>query len=412
MSSTLFNLTEATSLISGDAFYLVRGADTAGNDRFFTLATLEEHVQDLMASTLVAGSNISVVYNDAGGTITISYTGATPAATTDDLPEGAANFYFHGLSGDVTVTAAAGPGAAAATIANDAVTNAKLANMAQATIKGRASGAGTGDPTDLTPEQVRGVVSVREALLANRTYYVNSATGNDSNDGLSTGTAWQTLQKALDAVATIDFNGFNLTIECATGSTFGAVTLKPGIGSGALQINGTGCAISAASGACVTQRLPNSHSITMTGFTVTGGASFGYDISGGGTGLIILSPTIGNITVAWFIARNFAYIQPALTTITVTGSTCTQPFAASSGGRVNSFGSTVNHTVPFTTGFAYAFADTLAHLIAGSMVFTGSAVAGTRYRGATNSVIQVDGGGASYFPGTVAGTTATGSQYV
>ena len=42
---------------------------------------------------------------------------------------------------------------ATGTIANDAVTNAKLANMAAGTIKGRAVGAGTGDPTDLTADQ-------------------------------------------------------------------------------------------------------------------------------------------------------------------------------------------------------------------------------------------------------------------
>jgi len=42
---------------------------------------------------------------------------------------------------------------ATGTIANDAVTNAKLANMAEATVKGRAVGAGTGDPTDLTADQ-------------------------------------------------------------------------------------------------------------------------------------------------------------------------------------------------------------------------------------------------------------------
>lgn len=40
------------------------------------------------------------------------------------------------------------------TIAADSITNTELANMAQATIKGRASGAGTGDPTDLTANQV------------------------------------------------------------------------------------------------------------------------------------------------------------------------------------------------------------------------------------------------------------------
>lgn len=46
-------------------------------------------------------------------------------------------------------------------IANN-VTNAKLAQMAQATIKGRASGAGTGDPQDLTAAQARTILSVQQ----------------------------------------------------------------------------------------------------------------------------------------------------------------------------------------------------------------------------------------------------------
>lgn len=59
------------------------------------------------------------------------------------------------LTGDVT---GSGTGTFAATVANDAVTNAKAANMAQSTIKGRAVSAGTGDPTDLTAAQATAIL--------------------------------------------------------------------------------------------------------------------------------------------------------------------------------------------------------------------------------------------------------------
>jgi hypothetical protein len=58
------------------------------------------------------------------------------------------------LTGDVTAAA----GSNATTIPNNTVTNAKASDMAEATIKGRASGAGTGDPTDLTSVQAADVV--------------------------------------------------------------------------------------------------------------------------------------------------------------------------------------------------------------------------------------------------------------
>lgn len=49
---------------------------------------------------------------------------------------------------------------------DDGVTNAKLANMAQALIKGRAAAAGTGDPTDLTAAQVKTILALVAADIS------------------------------------------------------------------------------------------------------------------------------------------------------------------------------------------------------------------------------------------------------
>jgi hypothetical protein len=68
------------------------------------------------------------------------------------------------------------------TLAGDAVTNAKLANMAQATIKGRAAAAGTGDPQDLTQAQLVGVLDTATVSLT-RQFTVDIA--GQTNDALT-----------------------------------------------------------------------------------------------------------------------------------------------------------------------------------------------------------------------------------
>ena len=51
------------------------------------------------------------------------------------------------------------PAGGGGTPADNSVTNAKLADMAQNSLKGRAGGAGTGDPQDLTPAQARSMIA-------------------------------------------------------------------------------------------------------------------------------------------------------------------------------------------------------------------------------------------------------------
>ena len=68
----------------------------------------------------------------------------------------------------------------------------------------------------------------------------------------------------------------------------------------------------------------------------------------------------------------------------------------------------VSGTPAFSTAFATA--TRLGVINVGNITFTGSAT-GTRYDVVLNSVIDTSGGGANFFPGDVAGTTATGGQY-
>lgn len=87
------------------------------------------------------------------------------------------------LTGDVT----AGSNNNATTIANNAVTNAKAADMAEATIKGRAAAAGTGDPTDLSAAQVRTIINVADGATAGATW------GTDLASIPANITAWEAL---------------------------------------------------------------------------------------------------------------------------------------------------------------------------------------------------------------------------
>lgn len=80
------------------------------------------------------------------------------------------------------------------TIANDVVTDAKLANMNQGLMKGRADGAGTGDPTNLTAAQV---MTILNSVLPNQ------SKATDTGATISSWPANGTYQ-ALDSACQVD----------------------------------------------------------------------------------------------------------------------------------------------------------------------------------------------------------------
>jgi hypothetical protein len=120
---------------SADAVLLAR-ANHTGTQSATTISDFAEAVDDRVAGLLVAGTNVTLTYNDGANTLTIDAAGGGGGGVSD------------GDKGDVTVSS----GGTVWTIDAGAVTNAKLADMATATLKGRAT-AGTGDPEDLTGTQ-------------------------------------------------------------------------------------------------------------------------------------------------------------------------------------------------------------------------------------------------------------------
>lgn len=107
-------------------------------------------------------------------------------------------------TGDVT-------GATVLTIAADAVTNAKLANMAEALLKGRASGAGTGDPTDLTATQVRTILNVEDGAT-------KGVVADDEGSPLSAGASFTKIDAVGAGITASDGGGGTLMLTVSGGT--------------------------------------------------------------------------------------------------------------------------------------------------------------------------------------------------
>jgi hypothetical protein len=257
---------------------------------------------------------------------------------------------------------------------------------------------------------------LREKLAAARTYYVNASTGNDNNSGLTSGTAFATIQKAFDTVAnTLDLNGNNVTIQLAAG-TYGAggQVFAPWIGVGNVTLLGDattpsnvvvpGITVGASPNTVVGSngaRLFVSGIRLTSGITATEGSLISingpmeYAMTGNqitaqrfSTVYIFAGYTISSGGIAHYNATtNGAIISTSAITVTLTGSPV------------------------FTTGFG--FAGRQSRVVIFATTFSGATGASSpRYSLKSGGLVDVNGQGTSYLPGTVAGTNDGTGIYV
>ena len=98
-----------------------------------------------------------------------------------------------------------------ADIVDNAATNAKLANMAEATIKGRQAGSGTGDPEDLTAAQVRTILGIAVAQRTGATIAFDTPAIYNSPTSPSNSTVTLDLSGAVAGTEVVAF--FNHSTE-------------------------------------------------------------------------------------------------------------------------------------------------------------------------------------------------------
>lgn len=256
----------------------------------------------------------------------------------------------------------------------------------------------------------------RLRLKANTNLYV-ATTGNDTtNAGIASAAPWLTIQNAVNFVANmIDLNGFNATINVADGTYAAGVSLgAPLTGGGTLSIVGNittpaNCIVSVTNSECFL--ASNGGNIQVAGFQMAT-ASSGSCLQAVNGGQITVNGAMncGACAANHLFASDGGIIE-ITSNYTISGSASAH-YTGTRKGEIfvpSSITVTVSGTPAFSTAFAVALS--LSDLELAGITFTGSAT-GSRYNSINNSLINTNGGGATYLPGNSGGTTGTGGLYV
>ncbi len=287
----------------------------------------------------------------------------------------------------------------------------------------------TREVTGLLP--LANMVAVRTIVFGPLTLYVNSnpAIGNDLNNGLSPAAPFLTIQQALNYVYYLyDFNGNACTIKCADGTyavspgpnawavAFSGlpVGMRPGslalIGNTTLPQN---CVISVTNGNGI--YAGNGSYVTVEGFTITASGTnqnlyqtLGYGVyCDTAAWMYLTNCIIGSCGTGQISQGNGGIMTTGVSgSLTLTGTTEYALLAQGAGGQLWCVGATFNVTgLIVTSAFASAFQGGILAALANT--FIGAAtVTGPKYLTSAGSLINTNGGGANYFPGSLPGNGA------
>lgn len=290
------------------------------------------------------------------------------------------------------------------------------------------SGAGSGSGTVTSVVCNGGTVTItttgscpsREALAANRTYYVRSDGDDSACNGKSNAAvasapncAFATIQKAWNTTITLDLAGYTVTIKLATTSTFaGLSATSPAIGGTVIIEGDTGTpanTLIAATSDAISLNGGARLQIQSLKIQTTTGGNCGI-ADGAGTKLTLgTGVVLGACANVGFMAQTNGEVRVA-SGLTVAGNMTAYYWVQNGGVITSSSTITMSGTPAFSTA-GIVFDTGGAITLYGSTSFSGSAT-GKRYQGTMNALLQSFGAGtvSSFFPGNSNGTTATGAQ--
>jgi hypothetical protein len=268
-------------------------------------------------------------------------------------------------------------------------------------------------------------------LGQNLDLYVNGPIGNDANDGSANDAAhaFRTIQHGVDVAQSYQPSQYGVNIHIAD-ATYNESVLTSPITTPAINIIGNvatpGNVIIGLSGACTFPKLcglgvqgPNT--MNVQGVTARSG-TFATDNPGG---FIAVAGAVMNVSnTASLFAQGGVFEAFGGSTINFNGN---HSFGANSspstgslflGYQAGNIYVTGQIPITFTVAAVVSVAEIAGAIDNGVVLFqlhhaiwAGSTPTGTRYSAVMGGIIDTQGGGANYFPGTIAGTLASGGQY-